>query len=361
MKSKSTYIILTFFISVIFSSCNGQHKIDTTQAKLDETSFGESQSEIPLNSRLIFHDSNGNYWFGNELGIYFYNGKELLHFSTEDGLISNRVIDVQEDHIGNVYFDTPEGVSKYDGKSFTTLKLGNTDPSTNEWKLNPTDLMFRIGWENKGPYRYDGEKLYPLEFPKSKIEDELYKNYPNISYNPYAIFSMFKDSKGHFWFGTSDLGIYRFNGEQISWMHEDHLATTNEGGSFGVRSIAEDKNGYFWICNSRYKYKILSDSTRDASLVPIKYIREKGLTSKKDTDYYMEMLLDKNETLWMMNGDEVWQNNDVQLTPFYIKSGDKEISPNSVYEDNNGILWFGTEKSGIFKFDGNSFEKFKVE
>ena len=54
---------------------------------------------------------------------------------------------------------------------------------------------------------------------------------------------MYEDSRGNIWFGTSNLGIYLFDGTEISWMYENHLIETPEGGNFGVRSIAEDQDG----------------------------------------------------------------------------------------------------------------------
>ena len=49
------------------------------------------------------------------------------------------------------------------------------------------------------------------------------------------------------WFGTSNLGIYRFDGQHVDWMYEDHLTNPPDGGSFGIRSIIEDRNGDFWL------------------------------------------------------------------------------------------------------------------
>ena len=57
-------------------------------------------------------------------------------------------------------------------------------------------------------YRYDGKSLHRLEFPKTKVGDEHIAKYPrskfpNVKYSPYDVYSIFKDSKGHLWFGTA--------------------------------------------------------------------------------------------------------------------------------------------------------------
>ena len=37
-------------------------------------------------------------------------------------------------------------------------------------------------------------------------------------------------------------------------MYEDDLTYVPNGGTFGIRSIFEDKEGRFWFCNTWHKY-----------------------------------------------------------------------------------------------------------
>ncbi len=352
-------VMLVLITVSLVSACVGQGDREVRSTEIEPNSVGELVTNLAPNSHLIYQDKNHNYWFGNDIGTYKYDGETLLRFTQKDGLVSNRVLGMQEDKLGNIYFDTPEGVSKFDGQQFETLEVMVDHPEKNEWKSGPDDLWFRMGWDRKGPYRFDGVKLYYVEFPKSKIEDELYAKYPHISYNPYSIFSMYKDSNGNTWFGTADLGIYQFDGKQIRWMHEEHLGTSPEGGAFGIRSIIEDQDGYFWICNTNYKFKILPDSEdADEQLKSLNYEREKGVVDEHDeTLYFMSMVLDDKGILWMVNGDGMWTNNGQELVQFFIKDGKKEISPTSVYKDDQGDLWFGTESDGVYRYDGVVFEE----
>ncbi len=43
------------------------------------------------------------------------------------------------------------------------------------------------------------------------------------------------------WFVTSVFGAYRFNDKSIKWMYEEDLTIGFNGGTFGIRSIFEDK------------------------------------------------------------------------------------------------------------------------
>ncbi|MFT5205904.1 MAG: hypothetical protein ACI9GC_001206, partial [Phycisphaerales bacterium] len=59
--------------------------------------------------------------------------------------------------------------------------------------------------------------------------------------------------------------------------------------------------------------------------------------------------------------DGLWVNNGEELTQFFIKDGERNIPPTTFYKDIQGVLWFGTDKYGIYTYNGNVFEKFKIK
>lgn len=355
IKQVPTYLsVLLLFCTIL--SCAGQSKADKHEKSIKR--IGKLVPKLALNSHMIYQDRSQKYWFGNENGLYSYDGEKLKLFTTDDGLSSHRILGVQEDKDGKVYFDTPDGVSKFDGEKFETLQLAEDQSQSKNWTMQADDLWFRMGWDRKGPYRYDGKFLYHHEFPKSKIEDQFYKDYPHVSFNPYSIYSMFKDSHGNYWFGTSDMGVYHFDGTKVRWMHESHLASMEGGGAFGIRSILEDKDGDFWICNTKYRFQIFTNGEKDPQAPnTLAYERKIGIENSTDDYYFMSMLLDKNGMMWMTNLDGIWKNDGNKMEPFFINYKGKQITPASVYEDLNGTLWFGTTDAGMFKYIEGNFEK----
>lgn len=355
-------VILILGILSAFCACNGQIKPKNNNASEKTTSLGTAVSKIDEKILLIFQDSNNNIWFGgNDKGAYKYDGKSLVLYTDKDGLIENNIWSIQEDRFGNIYFDTNEGVSKFNGQQFTTLKIVENSSDKNEWKSESNDLWFRMGWNNNGPYRFDGENLYHLQFPKNIVEEEFYSQNPNTSYSPYGVYYIYKDSKGNMWFGTSNLGIYKYDGDNISWMYEKHLTETPKGGSFGIRSIIEDKDGYIWICNPKYKYKILPNNAKSNELKSINYQREFGIKGKEiESLYSMSMTFDNDGNLWMVTYDNgVWRSNGTGLIHYPIKDGETDVLLFSIYKDNLGVLWLGTHNAGVYKYNGKSFEKFE--
>lgn len=364
MKQIILIVLVLFSSTTIFYACQGKDRLDNSKVQMEINSSINPKIKLDSKADLIYQDRKLNYWFlSREKGVYKFDGTDISLFNTSEGLGSYHILGVQEDSLGNVYFDTPEGVYKYDGINISILPIALTEEVGTSGRFSSTDLWFRIGWDKKGPYRFDGKYLHFVEFPKNKKEDEFYDQYPGATINPYAIYSMYSDSKGNIWFGTSNLGIYLFDGTRFSWMYENHHLETNTGGNFGVRSIGEDKDGNYWICNPRYRYKLLGNKQETEGLKMINYQRQIGIAEVKDLDlYFYSMEVDRNGDLLMFAGDYgLWRNNGAELTQVFIKSGKQKISPKSMYKDREGLIWFGTEEHGIFTYDGNTFESLKID
>lgn len=357
-------LFLFFSLLATFTSCSAKK---TSQVVV----LGDTVSQLDKAILVIFQDKSNNYWFGSDgQGVYRYDGKTILHFTTKDGLCNNRIREIQEDKSGNLYFTTLDGISKFDGQRFITLVPTKNIFPTNEWKLQPDDLWFKGASGEGGVYRCDGKALHFLKFPKHYLEDEFYSKYPNIPYSPYDVYTIYKDRKGHIWFGTSNFGLCRFDGKALKWIYEKELTETPSGGSFGIRSILEDNNRKFWFCNTRYRYTIDPPATpaeygNDKGKDLINYKREKGIEGLKtaageDLIYYMSIVEDNKQGLWMVTYDTgVWHYDGKNITHHPVKEGSKDITLFSIYKDRQGNLWLGTHLTGVYKFNGKTFEKFR--
>jgi len=63
----------------------------------------------------ILEDTEGNFWFGTDLGVMRWNGSELRHFTVHDGLLGNEtnrdaLIQTRD---GNIWIGTDSGASRY--------------------------------------------------------------------------------------------------------------------------------------------------------------------------------------------------------------------------------------------------------
>ena len=353
MTINSVKIILLIFILSNFHSCIGQEKSEHKQTEKETIAIGKEVSEFDNQIWRIFQDSKGKYWFGsNGRGVYYLDKNEMKQFTTTDGLVNDSIHGIQEDKNGNIYIETPEGISKFDGKQFTTLKANKSSPK--QWKLDTNDLWF--GYNANDVYRYDGNSLFELQLPRKDLKkafsiDTLIS--PFNSNNPYSVYGVNKDKDGNIWFGTFVAGAFRYDGKSFLWFDEKELSILPDETAPGVRSIIQDKDGYFWLSNFISKYKIESDN--------LKYEKIKGIEKDKP-NYFNSGIVAKDGNLWMTTyGGIVWKYDGKTLSSFKINNGKEVVLLVSIYQDKNGILWLASDNDGIYKQNGEKFEKFKLK
>ncbi len=353
--------ILLCFASSYFLACNGQMKPEQRQAETKTREFGKIVTELDDQIWKIFQDRNGNYWFGsNGKGVYKYDGKTLKLFSSMDGLIDNQIRGMQEDHLGNIYFETPRGISKYNGMEFTSLNPVKS--SANEWKLEPHDLWF--GYNANDLYRFDGQFLYELKLPREDLKKAFGIEPGGVPFEgnnngPYAVYGVNKDKDGNIWFGTVMAGAFRYDGNSFIWFGEKELTTLPDGRVPGVRSMIQDKDGYFWLSNFYSKYKINPD-------LPKGYERLKAvdIPSEIGADkilYFNSGISGHDGNLWMTTyHGGVWKYDGNTLSNFEINNGTENVLLISIFQDNKGTIWLGTHNDGVYKQKGDHFEKFEI-
>lgn len=330
---------------------SAQEAIDAADEPRVEAAQGEIVSEMSKSLLYVFQAKNNDYWFGSDnRGVYRYDGNTIFNFTANDGLVSNQIRGIQEDTAGNIFFTTYAGVSKFDGQRFTTLGVSTNSLVTN-WKLRPDDLWF-VGPPEAGVvYRYDGQSLHRLKFPKTKLGDEHYakiprSKFPNARYSPYDVYSILKDSKGTLWFGTSGVGVCRYDGKEFHWFTDKLLVDAP------VRSVFEDRGGNFWISYS-------GGSSFDG-FRPVDEFGKSVNGVKGTIVAGMSIAEDSDGKIWTANYSSGATRYDGEKEVRYpITEGNATITTFSIYRDNQGVLWLGTHNGGAYKFNGTAFEKFR--
>ncbi|WP_290626666.1 two-component regulator propeller domain-containing protein [Altibacter sp.] len=349
-------LLLVLTMLSLLVSCNGQPS--STKKNFDlsrdvHRAHGDAVNELGNSIMVVYQDKKDVYWFGSwETGVYRYDGKEVVNYTTKHGLLNNRIDEIQEDKEGNKYFvsaNTTAAISKFDGTNFTTL---NAVPSEN-WTLEPTDLWFKYSYGNtRKVYRYDGSTLFELTLP-----------YPQNLSNPFDVYSIYKDRKGAIWFGTNPVGVCRYDGKFFQWITEEDVTEFRNEGANGVRSILEDKYGDFWF-NTEYRYSIYDSTTLQSGKFYTRHKGIGGLDGKEDShlDEYLSSVKDDSNNLWFVTYlDGVWKYDGTKITHYTVQENSQNISLFSIYKDNHGELWLGTHENGVYKFNGTTFEKFTVE
>lgn len=354
-------LFLYLSLAVLLTSCNGQNINESVRSETARhtATIGDTVSQFGNNIMVIFQDSKNNYWFGSwQSGLYHYNGKTIIHYTTKHGLPSNRVEEIKEDKQGNIYINTSKGIIKYNQNQIAPLQeaFGNPD----NWSLSPNDLWFKNFTPGSFVYRFDGMMLHPLKFPKTKLGEDWIKKHPSSPASGYDVYTIYKDQKGNVWFGTAILGAMRYNGQSFDWISETDVTELHDGPANGVRSIIEDKDGYFWF-NSAYRYKILDSVKKDTQTF---YERQKSIGNldgqlNGDLNEYLAITKDQKQNLWIATYRRgVWKYDGKTVKHYNVQENGKGILLFYVYTDHAGNIWLGTHENGVWKLQGDVFKRF---
>jgi ligand-binding sensor domain-containing protein len=122
--------------------------------------------------------------------------------------------------------------------------------------------------------------------------------------------------------------------------------------------MIQDKNGFYWLSNFKSKYKITtSDSTTT-------YEKFEGISNvntifEDELPYFNSGVASENGDLWMTTySSDIWKYDGEELLKFQVIDGNTDVSVLTIYQDNQGVIWVGTQNSGVFRFNGTSFDKF---
>lgn len=197
-----------------------------------------------------------------------------------------------------------------------------------------------------------------------------------------------QDSKNNLWFASNENGVYKYDGKTIINYTEKHGLSSNY-----VWMVKEGKDGSIWfrthvrskdviaMCSfNGYEFKTIQADTNQ-----INYDFKKG---ELLFDYYFDgkllskirlphtspieighprfqydiyaSCLDKRGNIWFgTQGTGICKYDGKSYTWFDNK--DFVGSIRDIYEDKNGIIWVGNNGDGLFRYDGESFINFSKE
>lgn len=202
----------------------------------------------------------------------------------------------------------------------------------------------------KGLTRYDG-----YEFKNFHHDNN---NRASLSNN--RVNSIFKDRNGELWIGTSNgLNLYDATTETFKRIDIRNI----KGGRNFISSVYEDSYGHMWTATFA---GIRQLDQRNETLKELSFLNVTG-----STDLYngitFTLFEDRAKNIWAgtKNGARRFdpQQRKIIALPTVI-SGSAEFMNAKVLvirQDKNGLIWFGTESSGLFVFDplNNTFNNIR--
>lgn len=350
------FIYLLLCVALFSVSCNGQSNLKVPESKIPALiatpevvkPYVETDSLVCS----IFEDSKGHLWFGrSHAGLSRYDGNSFTHFSIKDGLSDNQIRTIQEDIEGNLWFATGNGISKYDGKKFTTHTsnghLLSPLKTRNQWP-KATDGLWFNGEKEGGIYRYNNGQMSVYDFPITGNEHE--------SFSIKGTVTGISHGKNNMLWMANYGGVIGYDGDSFTYINEKRFA-------YHVRSIFQDSKGNLWIGNNGIGVLLYDGDTT------INFTEQHGvgdnnsqgggsLSPKGTLNHVFAIAEDSNGNIWFGDRDTgAWRYDGKSLTNYTLEDGLTNTFVSAIYQDKKGNLLLGLGDGSVCRFNGKTFDK----
>ncbi len=179
-------------------------------------------------------------------------------YTTADGLVNNRISRIVRDSRGYLWFCTEDGLSCFDGYTFTnyTTQDGLPDSYVDDL-LERRDGTYWIATA-KGLCRFNptGSPVPMSQRSRQNVQPlfEVYR--PDAEDSAAIVKVLCEDHSGTLWCGTRH-GVYRVEetNDRVELRYVDFGIARDERGGQYIRGIVEDRQGVLWVSSRSGLYR----------------------------------------------------------------------------------------------------------
>ncbi|MBL7995781.1 SMP-30/gluconolactonase/LRE family protein [bacterium] len=286
----------------------------------------------------IFFSSGGGSLSAQEGNVKFHR------ISLEQELSHGTVYSILQDRKGFLWVATEGGLNRYDGYEIKTFMHDPMDSNSIANGNVSAILEDRYGflwlatWGG-GLDRYDpaNEKFYHYKHDPTNSQ----------SISDDRVQTLFEDHKGNLWIGTYSGGLNLFNIEKETFSVFKHDPLNPASISHDrVWAIAEDSSRNLWFATGDGLNKLSAASPQTRFIT---YKNIPGNSRSLSHNFIRSLYVDHAGQLWVgtQNGLNRMDPKTLECTRYLNPNN----NINSIYEDKNGLIWFGTLESGLMKYD----------
>ncbi|MCF6240490.1 MAG: ATP-binding protein [Bacteroidales bacterium] len=287
------------------------------------------KDQLASNSiRKITKIKEGYIFLASYNGISLYDGETFINFNAENtkGLRSNTIYDFCYAQDSSIWLATQKGISVFDNLQIRYIEnLKELNNYSVQKVICDREGNIWIGTQSKGLYIYKGNKL-----KKIKELSGLEKNIMSVLY---------ADSLGRIWVGTEIGDLYYFDTDKqvINTVIIPKIAN-------GVFSALYSSKGkyYFGTRNGLYTFendtfKLLND----------------------DVNFINDIVEDNYGAIWLATNSGLYCYDTVNNNFIKQHHVNKQIIQ-SVYFDNDNIIWISTYRKGFIEVRPSAFVNYPL-
>ncbi|MBI1808190.1 MAG: hypothetical protein HYR76_14215 [Ignavibacteria bacterium] len=291
-------------------------------------------------------------------------------YTVKDGLISNNINTIYQDSRGYMWFGTTDGISVFDGHTFTNYSTHDGLPE------NFIDDMFEDRTSPGTMWILTGQRICKFTnggFFTYKLQSS-------------SVGSMYQDREGVVWCGTYH-GVIKIKGDEITSFRPDILNP-------GIGHIAEVDDSLLWFAAEDHRLVSYSRATQTFTSIDIRsygkgavwsmlgdhqgnlwvgmgehyVLRIRGrdvVTSRTFSGSTTWLTHDGNGTLWAggyegISSIPIDQFESAPYITYTTMNGLPENTVRSIYVDREQNLWVGGRDRGIAKLSSSRTVKFAI-
>jgi signal transduction histidine kinase/streptogramin lyase len=313
----------------------------------------------------IVHDSRGFLWFCTGEGLSRFDGYSFSNYGVDQGLPHTMVNDFLETRSGELWIATNGGVALFNPRGEPAARIIYANDKTQSTPMfsvvvpeseDREDRAVNVLYQDRSGTIWCGtmKHLYRLE-----RHDNLYKLLPvdvgmaGEKPTEVYIYDLLEDHSGSLWVAAAS-GLFRLRSDG----HIDHYTKRDGLPDDVIHDLLEDHQGRLWVATRLGGFfRFVADNIRRAPLVAEVYDKQKGLP----TNWVFRLFETSNHRFWIAtnvglvaffpDGDEHGQ----KFRAYTKRHGLSFQEVTALNEDPGGNLWLGTNTAGAMKLVRDGF------
>lgn len=292
--------------------------------------LGPDQGLSSRNIYSIEKDDYGFMWFGTDNGLIRYDGTNAKTYNTQSGLPENKIKIVKKDKKGNLWLGTEEsGLVKFDGKTFHQFSLDSIAPkrAISDIEIDENgDVWCTIVFG--GLLHFDGKTFHSYR-EKQGI----------VVHRPTTSIAI--DKNGRKWITGYGFGLYTITNKGLFCLNG--RSTPNIGATYIHSSLVDNSNKLYLGIFGK-DFLVVDKDTVKTYLIP-----------HNKSDGFVSMVQDKQGNVWAAaDVGGIYKLGDTTALHISQQEGISSDIIYTMFVDDLGKIWIGTEGGGVCCFDPQS-------